>query len=87
MLYLMLIYQDDARMKAATPEEQAAIAKGYGELDAFLAQSGALRGTATWPAGITTGGDGPSAGSYRVHPGAGLTAAATRGRRLGEGAQ
>ncbi len=54
MLYLMLIYQDDAKMKAATPEEQAAIAKGYGDLNTFLAQSGALRGTATWPAGITT---------------------------------
>lgn len=54
MLYLMLIFQDDAKMQAATPAEQAAIAKGYGELNAFLAQSGALRGTATWPAGITT---------------------------------
>jgi hypothetical protein len=54
MLYLMLIYQDDAKMEAATPEEQAAIGKGYGELNAFLAKSGALRGTATWPAGITT---------------------------------
>jgi hypothetical protein len=54
MLYLMLIYQDDAKMKSSTPEEQAAIAKGYGELNTFLAQSGALRGTATWPAGITT---------------------------------
>jgi hypothetical protein len=54
MTYLMLIYQDEAKMKAATPDEQAAIAKGYGELNAFLAQSGALRGTATWPAGITT---------------------------------
>ena len=54
MLYLMLIFQDDAKMQAAPPEEQTAIAKGYGELNAFLAQSGALRGTATWPAGITT---------------------------------
>ena len=54
MLYLMLIYQDDSKMKAASADEQAAIAKGYGELNAFLAQSGTLRGTATWPAGITT---------------------------------
>jgi hypothetical protein len=54
MLYLMLIYQDNNQMKAASPDEQAAIAKGYGELNVFLAQSGALRGTATWPAGITT---------------------------------
>jgi hypothetical protein len=54
MQYLMLIYQDDAKMAAASAEEQAEIAKGYGELNAFLAKSGALRGTATWPAGITT---------------------------------
>jgi hypothetical protein len=54
MLYLMLIYQDEAKMKAASAEEQSAIGKGYGELNAFLAQSGNLRGTATWPAGITT---------------------------------
>lgn len=52
MQYLMLIYQDG--MKEASAEEQAAVGKGYGELNAFLAQSGALRGTATWPAGITT---------------------------------
>lgn len=54
MQYLMLIYQDDARMAAAPPEEQQAIAKGYGELNQFLAHSGASRGTATWPANITT---------------------------------
>ena len=54
MLYLMLIYQDDAKMKAASPAEQEAIGKGYGELNAFLAQSGALRGTASWPAGVVT---------------------------------
>ncbi len=54
MQYLMLIYQDNAKMETATPEEQAAIGKGYGELNAFLAESGVSRGTATWPAGITT---------------------------------
>jgi hypothetical protein len=54
MLYLMLIYNDDAKMGAATPEEQEAIGKGYEDFNAFLADSGALRGTATWPAGITT---------------------------------
>jgi hypothetical protein len=54
MQYLMLIYQDEAKMKAASPEEKAAFAKSYGELNAFLAESGVLRGTATWPAGITT---------------------------------
>jgi hypothetical protein len=54
MQYLMLIYQDEARMKAAGAEEQAAIGKEWGDFNAFLAQSGNLRGTATWPAGITT---------------------------------
>ena len=54
MTYLMLIYQDETKMKAATPEEQAALGKSWGEFNAFLAQSGALRGTATWPSGITT---------------------------------
>lgn len=54
MLYLMLIYQDEAKMAAATPEEQAAVGKGYGELNTFLAESGVLRGTATWPAAVTT---------------------------------
>ena len=54
MQYLMLIYQDGNKIKAASAEEQAALGKGYGELNAYLAQSGVLRGTATWPAGITT---------------------------------
>ncbi len=54
MLYLMLIYQDDAKMAAASAEEQEAIGRGYGELNAFLADSGTSRGTATWPPGITT---------------------------------
>lgn len=54
MLYLMLIYQDDAKMAAASPEEQQAIGKGYGELNLFFAQSGVSRGTATWPPNITT---------------------------------
>src|SRR5215471_15624042 len=54
MQYLMLIYQDPAKIKAAPAEEQAAIGKNWSEFNAFLAQSGTLRGTATWPAGITT---------------------------------
>ena len=54
MLYLMLIYNNDAEMQAAPPDEQAEIGKGYGELNTFLAESGALRGTATWPSNITT---------------------------------
>lgn len=53
MLYLMLIYQDKGTMKTATPQEQEALGKDWGEFNAFLARSGALRGTATWPAGIT----------------------------------
>ncbi len=54
MLFLVLIYQDDAKMAAATADEQQAIGRDYGQFNAFLAQSGALRGTATWPAGVTT---------------------------------
>lgn len=54
MLYLMLIYNNDAKMQAVPSEEQAAIGEGYGQLNTFLAESGALRGTATWPSGIKT---------------------------------
>lgn len=54
MLYLMLIYQDNAKMAAASPEEQEAIGRGYREINALLAQSGAGRGTAAWPPAITT---------------------------------
>ncbi len=54
MLYLMLIYHDNAKMAAATPAEQQTVGKAYGEFNTFLTDSGALRGTATWPAGITT---------------------------------
>ncbi|WP_265519763.1 YciI family protein [Nitratireductor luteus] len=51
----MLIYKDDAKLEAATTEEKAAHGKGYGELNAFLTESnGVNRGTATWPANITT---------------------------------
>jgi hypothetical protein len=51
----MLIYKDDAKLEAASPEEKAAHRKGYGELNAFLAENeGVNRGTATWPANITT---------------------------------
>lgn len=54
MLFLVLIYQDDAKMAAATADEQAALGRDYGQFNTFLAESGALRGTATWPAGVTT---------------------------------
>nr|WP_280954134.1 YciI family protein [Mesorhizobium loti] len=50
----MLIFQDDAKMATATAEEKEAIGRDYGEFNKFLAESGALRGTATWPAGVTT---------------------------------
>lgn len=55
MMYLMIIYKDDAKLEATTPEEKAAHGKGYGELNAFLAESnGVNRGTSTWPSNITT---------------------------------
>jgi hypothetical protein len=55
MMYLMLIYKDNEKLKSATPEERAAHGRGYGELNAFLAENeGVNRGTATWPANITT---------------------------------
>jgi Uncharacterized protein conserved in bacteria len=54
MLYLMLIYNNDAAMQAAPPEEQAAINAGYAEFNRYMAESGVLRGTATWPSSITT---------------------------------
>lgn len=54
MQYLMLIYKDQEKLAAAGPEAQAALGKAYGEFNTFLAESGALRGTATWPAGITS---------------------------------
>lgn len=54
MQYLMLIYHDEAKMQSATPEEQVELGRAYGEFNTFLAESGALRGTATWPANITT---------------------------------
>jgi hypothetical protein len=54
MQYLMLIYHDDAKMAALSPKDQEAIGVAYGEFNAFLSESGASRGTATWPANITT---------------------------------
>lgn len=54
MQYLMLIYKDQAKLAAAGAEAQAALGKAYGEFNTFLAESGALVGTATWPAGVNT---------------------------------
>jgi len=54
MQYLLLIYNDDAKLKAASAAEQQAFGKDYQAWNASLAQEGQLRATATWPAGITT---------------------------------
>ena len=54
MQYLLLIYNDASKMKTATPADHEAIAQGYREFNESLAKSGSLKGTATWPNGITT---------------------------------
>ncbi|WP_054309704.1 YciI family protein [Mesorhizobium sp. 1M-11] len=54
MLFLVLIYHHDAKMAAATAAEHEALGRDYGAFNKFLAESGALRGTATWPAGVAT---------------------------------
>jgi hypothetical protein len=54
MQYLLLIYNDDAKLKAASPAEQQAFGKDYQDFNASLAKEGNLRATATWPSGITT---------------------------------
>lgn len=51
MQYLLLIYNDPAKMQAA---DQGAIAKGYREFMEWVTASGALRGNAPWPQGTTT---------------------------------
>lgn len=43
MLYLMLIFNNDAEEQAAPAEERAAFSKGYGELNTFLAESVEIR--------------------------------------------
>ena len=55
MQYLMLIYKDESKLEAASADEKATHGRGYGELNALLGQeNGVGRGTATWPANITT---------------------------------
>jgi hypothetical protein len=54
MQYLLLIYNDDAALQAASKADQEAFAKEYGELNASLMKSGVVRATATWPSRITT---------------------------------
>jgi hypothetical protein len=51
MQYLLLIYNDPAKMQAA---DQGAIARAYREFIEGVTASGALRGTASWPQGTTT---------------------------------
>lgn len=54
MQYLLLIYNDSEKMKGFSRAEHEAFAKDYGEFNAFVQKSGSLRGTATYPAGVTT---------------------------------
>lgn len=54
MQYLLLIYNNDAKLKAASAAEQQSFGKDYQEFNASVARDGSLRGTATWPSGITT---------------------------------
>jgi hypothetical protein len=54
MQYLLLIYNDSEKMKGSTPAEQAAFAEDYRSFNEWLKSTGSVRGTATWPAGIST---------------------------------
>jgi len=54
MQYLLLIYNDDAKMAAAAKAEQEAVGKDYREVTGSLIQNGQMRATGTWPSGITT---------------------------------
>jgi hypothetical protein len=54
MQYLLLIYNDDAKMAAATRAEHEAMGKDYREVTGSLIQNGQMRATGTWPSGITT---------------------------------
>lgn len=54
MQYLLLIYNDSEKLKSFTKAEHEAFGKDYGAFNAHVQASGSLRGTATYPAGITT---------------------------------
>jgi hypothetical protein len=54
MQYLLLIYNDDAKMAAATQADHEAMGKDYREVTGSLIQGGQMRATGTWPSNITT---------------------------------
>ncbi|MDB4982644.1 MAG: hypothetical protein JWM82_3396 [Myxococcales bacterium] len=55
MQYLLMIYDDETRMKGATQADQAAMMKEYGEFSASIVQSGNLRaGDALQPSSTAT---------------------------------
>lgn len=54
MQFLMLIYKNEEKLAAASQNEQAALGQKYGAFNSFLAESGALLGTATWPSNVRT---------------------------------
>lgn len=54
MQYLLLIYNDPDKMKALTPADYGAMAKGYSTWVTAVTESGNLRATGNWPAVITT---------------------------------
>ena len=54
MQYLLLIYNDDNKMKGFAPADHEAMAKGYRAWIESMTESGRLRATGNWPAVITT---------------------------------
>jgi hypothetical protein len=54
MQYLLLIYNDPAKMAALSPAEHQAMAKGYRAWIEETQERGSLRATGNWPPAITT---------------------------------
>jgi hypothetical protein len=54
MQYLLLIYNDAAKMDALSPAEHQAMAKGYRTWIEATSERGSLRATGNWPPVITT---------------------------------
>lgn len=54
MQYLLLIYNDPAKMAALSPAEQQAMARGYRSWIEATSERGSLRATGNWPPVITT---------------------------------
>jgi hypothetical protein len=44
MQYLLLIYDDESKMKSATPADQSAMFKEYGEFTASIVKTGNMKG-------------------------------------------